>query len=181
MSVLSYTNPAPDAATFQLYNPWGVDQPNQNLTWSQLFANCDGFSDVNIATASTSAGRPPPRCRADPAAADRGEFRRDCGGGCDQHAAMRRRRPTRGPGTALPADTMATCQPTPSASDVVYMLPGHSRIPALATGDSINLREPGVDGPFGRRGRRPVGRWQRLPEVGLDLSGRAGASRFAQQ
>jgi hypothetical protein len=45
------------SGTFQLYNPWGVDQPNQNLTWSQLYANCDGFSDINTATTSASAAK----------------------------------------------------------------------------------------------------------------------------
>jgi hypothetical protein len=51
---LSYTA---SSGTFQLYNPWGIDQPNQNLTWSQLYANCDGFSDINTATASASAAK----------------------------------------------------------------------------------------------------------------------------
>ena len=33
--------------TFQLYNPWGHDQPVQNLTWSQLAADCKHFDYVN--------------------------------------------------------------------------------------------------------------------------------------
>jgi hypothetical protein len=39
---------------FQLYNPWGVDQPPL-LSWNQLQANCDGFV-VADTTAAVSAG-----------------------------------------------------------------------------------------------------------------------------
>ena len=28
------------SAGFQLYNPWGHDQPDENLSWSQLQADC---------------------------------------------------------------------------------------------------------------------------------------------
>jgi hypothetical protein len=35
------------AGTFTLYNPWGFDQPTGALTWSQLEANCDGFTATN--------------------------------------------------------------------------------------------------------------------------------------
>ncbi len=40
--VLSYNS---STQLFQLYNPWGIDQPSA-LTWSQLAANCDGFSYI---------------------------------------------------------------------------------------------------------------------------------------
>jgi hypothetical protein len=40
--------------TFQLYNPWGVDQPNGWLTWDQLCATCTGMSLVNTADAVTA-------------------------------------------------------------------------------------------------------------------------------
>jgi hypothetical protein len=33
--------------TFTLYNPWGVDQPTQALTWAELQATCDGFVVAN--------------------------------------------------------------------------------------------------------------------------------------
>jgi hypothetical protein len=40
--------------TFQLYNPWGMDQPPP-LSWQQLQANCDGFT-VADTTGSVSFG-----------------------------------------------------------------------------------------------------------------------------
>jgi hypothetical protein len=39
------------AGTFILYNPWGCDQPNGALTWSQLQSTCEGFV---VATVSGS-------------------------------------------------------------------------------------------------------------------------------
>jgi D-serine deaminase-like pyridoxal phosphate-dependent protein len=41
--VLSYNA---NTQLFQLYNPWGTDQPSA-LTWSQLVANCDGYSYIS--------------------------------------------------------------------------------------------------------------------------------------
>jgi hypothetical protein len=39
-NVLSYNS---STGLFTLYNPWGSNQPNQ-LTWTQLTRNCDGFA-----------------------------------------------------------------------------------------------------------------------------------------
>jgi hypothetical protein len=48
--------------TFQLYNPWGIDQPESWLTWDQLCATCTGMSIANTAdalTASAAVATPP--------------------------------------------------------------------------------------------------------------------------
>jgi hypothetical protein len=37
------------AGTFTLYNPWGCDQPNGALTWSQLQSTCEGFVVASVA------------------------------------------------------------------------------------------------------------------------------------
>jgi hypothetical protein len=37
------------AGTFTLYNPWGFDQPNAALTWSQLKSTCEGFVVASVA------------------------------------------------------------------------------------------------------------------------------------
>jgi hypothetical protein len=37
------------AGTFILYNPWGCDQPNGALTWSQLQSTCEGFVVATVA------------------------------------------------------------------------------------------------------------------------------------
>jgi hypothetical protein len=37
------------AGTFILYNPWGFDQPNASLTWSQLQSTCEGFVVASVA------------------------------------------------------------------------------------------------------------------------------------
>ncbi|MGA2034312.1 MAG: C2 family cysteine protease [Thermoguttaceae bacterium] len=47
--------------TFQLYNPWGCDQPNQNLTWSQLQADCHYYAYVNARPALARFPTPPRR------------------------------------------------------------------------------------------------------------------------
>jgi len=39
----------PSTRTFTLYNPWGVYQPTQSLTWAQLQATCAGFVVANAA------------------------------------------------------------------------------------------------------------------------------------
>jgi hypothetical protein len=50
--------------TFTLYNPWGMDQPAQALTWAQLQATCDGLVVANptgtqsFATSLVMAPRP---------------------------------------------------------------------------------------------------------------------------
>ena len=48
--------------TFQLYNPWGVDQPNQSLTWTQLQATCQlvTYVDTSQAVIPPLAGVTPP-------------------------------------------------------------------------------------------------------------------------
>jgi hypothetical protein len=63
---------------FTLYNPWGIDQPTQALSWAQLQTVCDGFvvaSTANPAPFTTlsravrAAAAPRPASDAAPAAA----------------------------------------------------------------------------------------------------------------
>ena len=44
------------AKTFTLYNPWGVDQPTQALTWAQLQTVTDGFVVANASHTQPIAG-----------------------------------------------------------------------------------------------------------------------------
>ncbi len=44
------------AGTFTLYNPWGVDQPPQALTWAQLQTVTDGFVVANASQTKPIAG-----------------------------------------------------------------------------------------------------------------------------
>ncbi len=44
------------AGTFTLYNPWGVDQPTQALTWAQLQTVTDGFVVANASQTKPIAG-----------------------------------------------------------------------------------------------------------------------------
>ncbi len=44
------------AGTFTLYNPWGVDQPTQALTWAQLQTVTDGFVVANASQTQPIAG-----------------------------------------------------------------------------------------------------------------------------
>jgi hypothetical protein len=37
------------AGTYTLYNPWGFDQPNSAITWSQLQGTCEGFVVASVA------------------------------------------------------------------------------------------------------------------------------------
>ena len=44
------------AGTFTFYNPWGVDQPTQALTWAQLQTVTDGFVVANASQTKPIAG-----------------------------------------------------------------------------------------------------------------------------
>ena len=48
----------PSKDTFQLYNPWGCDQPKQDLTWSQLQTDCKYYAYVNAAPVAVRFPRP---------------------------------------------------------------------------------------------------------------------------
>jgi hypothetical protein len=57
--------------TFTLYNPWGVDQPTQALTWAQLQTVCDGFVVANAAGTSSFASSAAAQFMLRPAVASR--------------------------------------------------------------------------------------------------------------
>jgi hypothetical protein len=122
--VLGYTT---SSGTFQLYNPWGVDQPNQNLTWSQLYANCDGFADINTATTSASANRPTTTSSSGGTRPLLIAGNSGATVAADVESTASAAVSDAGPNTARTADTIAATSYS-SSSDEVYMSPGRARV-----------------------------------------------------
>jgi hypothetical protein len=132
------------AGTFQLYNPWGMDQPNQSLTWGQLVAQCDNFSYVSTTSVPGPITSPATIASSSTLGLTRVAFSVAPGAaaGAESPSAV-----TTGASDAASAAAPTATSGSSSASDQVSLPSGRAHAWAFdwQTSDSVTLHDRGQD------------------------------------